>query len=70
MQRADNVRVPDGIDYRVIPGLSNEVIEKLEQVRPRSVGQASRISGVTPAAVAILMTHIGIAQRRPHGPRP
>jgi len=64
MQRADNVRVPDGIDYRGIPGLSNEVVEKLEQIRPRSVGQASRISGVTPAAIAILLTHIGLAERR------
>jgi tRNA uridine 5-carboxymethylaminomethyl modification enzyme len=64
LQTADNVRVPDEIDYRGIPGLSNEVIEKLELVRPRSVGQASRISGVTPAAVAILITHLGIAQRR------
>jgi tRNA uridine 5-carboxymethylaminomethyl modification enzyme len=64
LARADNVRVPDGLDYRGIPGLSHEVIEKLEQVRPRSVGQASRISGVTPAAIAILMTHIGIALRR------
>jgi tRNA uridine 5-carboxymethylaminomethyl modification enzyme len=64
LAKADNVKVPDGIDYRAIPGLSNEVVEKLEQVRPRSVGQASRISGVTPAAIAILMTHIGIAQRR------
>ncbi|NVB81977.1 MAG: tRNA uridine-5-carboxymethylaminomethyl(34) synthesis enzyme MnmG, partial [Kofleriaceae bacterium] len=63
LQRADAVRVPDEIDYRGIPGLSNEVIEKLEKIRPRSVGQASRISGVTPAAVAILLTHIGIAQR-------
>ena len=64
LAKADNVRVPDGIAYRDIPGLSNEVIEKLEQIRPRSVGQASRISGVTPAAVAILMTHIGLAHRR------
>jgi tRNA uridine 5-carboxymethylaminomethyl modification enzyme len=65
LAKADNVRVPDGIDYRIIPGLSNEVIEKLEQIRPRSVGQASRISGVTPSAVSILIAHIGIAQRRP-----
>ncbi len=64
LAKADSVRVPDGIDYRGIPGLSHEVIEKLEQIRPRSVGQASRISGVTPAAVAILITHIGIVQRR------
>jgi tRNA uridine 5-carboxymethylaminomethyl modification enzyme len=62
--RADAVRVPDELDYRAIPGLSREVVEKLEAVRPRSVGQASRISGVTPAAVAILMTHIGLHQRR------
>jgi tRNA uridine 5-carboxymethylaminomethyl modification enzyme len=64
LQRADGVRVPDDIVYRAIPGLSNEVVEKLEQVRPRSVGQASRISGVTPAAVAILLTHIGLFERR------
>ena len=64
LARADHVRVPEGLDYRSIPGLSNEVVEKLEAIRPRSVGQASRISGVTPAAIAILMTHIGILQRR------
>jgi tRNA uridine 5-carboxymethylaminomethyl modification enzyme len=62
--RADGVLVPAAIDYREIPGLSNEAIEKLEAIRPRSVGQASRISGVTPAAVAILLTHIGLVERR------
>ncbi len=62
--RADAVRVPDEIDYRGIPGLSNEVVEKLDAIRPRSIGQASRISGVTPAAVAILLTHIGLVERR------
>ncbi len=62
--RADAVLVPSELDYRGIPGLSHEVIEKLELVRPRSVGQASRISGVTPAAVAILLTHIGLSARR------
>ncbi|HEY5926686.1 MAG TPA: tRNA uridine-5-carboxymethylaminomethyl(34) synthesis enzyme MnmG [Kofleriaceae bacterium] len=64
LAKADNVKVPDGIVYKDIPGLSNEVVEKLEAIRPRSVGQASRISGVTPAAVAILMTHIGLVHRR------
>jgi tRNA uridine 5-carboxymethylaminomethyl modification enzyme len=62
--RADAVLVPGELDYRAIPGLSYEVIEKLEAIRPRSVGQASRISGVTPAAVAILLTHIGLSARR------
>ena len=64
MQRADSVRVPDDIDFAVISGLSREVVEKLEAIRPRSVGQASRISGVTPAAIAILITHIGMYERR------
>jgi tRNA uridine 5-carboxymethylaminomethyl modification enzyme len=64
MARADGVLVPSAIDFRGIPGLSNEVVEKLEAVRPRSVGQASRISGVTPAAIAILLTHIGLVERR------
>ena len=64
LARADGVLVPTALDYRGIPGLSNEVVEKLEAVRPRSVGQASRISGVTPAAIAILLTHIGLVERR------
>ncbi|HUS31129.1 MAG TPA: FAD-dependent oxidoreductase, partial [Kofleriaceae bacterium] len=64
LEKADNVRLPDELDYRVIGGLSREVIEKLEAVRPRSLGQASRISGVTPAAVAILMTHLSLQRRQ------
>jgi len=64
MARADAVRMPVDLDFRAIPGLSNEVVEKLEAIRPRSVGQASRISGVTPAAIAILLTYIGVAERR------
>jgi tRNA uridine 5-carboxymethylaminomethyl modification enzyme len=64
LSRAEGVRLPDELAYRDIPGLSNEVIEKLEAIRPRSVGQASRISGVTPAAIAILLTHIGLVERR------
>jgi tRNA uridine 5-carboxymethylaminomethyl modification enzyme len=64
LARADGVLIPTTIDFRDIPGLSNEVVEKLDAIRPRSVGQASRISGVTPAAVAILLTHIGLVERR------
>ncbi len=47
--------LPDSLDYDRIPGLSREVCEKLGRFRPRSLGQASRISGVTPAAVSILL---------------
>ena len=64
LERSDAVAVPADIDYRVIGGLSHEVIEKLEAIRPRSVGQASRISGMTPAAMSILLTHIGLTKRR------
>lgn len=64
LERAEGVSVPEDLDYRAIGGLSREVIEKLETVKPRSVGQASRISGMTPAAMSILLTHISMAKRR------
>ncbi len=47
-------RIPGDMDYLAIPGLRNEVREKLQLQRPRTLGQAGRIPGVTPAAVAIL----------------
>lgn len=53
----DEVRIPEGMMF-ALPGLSREVVEKLGRVRPASLGQASRIPGVTPAAVAILRMHI------------
>jgi tRNA uridine 5-carboxymethylaminomethyl modification enzyme len=46
--------IPESLDYRVVPGLSTEVRERLHAVRPRSLGQASRVPGVTPAAISIL----------------
>jgi tRNA uridine 5-carboxymethylaminomethyl modification enzyme len=56
LARLEAVHLPDDLDYRALGALSNEVREKLHVARPRSIGQASRISGVTPAAVSILMT--------------
>ena len=50
----DRVRIPTGFDYAGRPSLSNEAIELLEAVRPRTLGQASRIAGVTPAAVQVI----------------
>ena len=47
--------LPDDMDYDAITGLGSEVKQKLNQVRPISLGQASRISGVTPAAISLLM---------------
>jgi tRNA uridine 5-carboxymethylaminomethyl modification enzyme len=46
--------IPDALDYATVPGLSTEMRERLAAVRPRSLGQASRIPGVTPAALSIL----------------
>ena len=50
--------IPADFDYDGVPGLSGEIREKLQQVRPRSLGQAARISGVTPAALAVLMVYL------------
>jgi tRNA uridine 5-carboxymethylaminomethyl modification enzyme len=50
--------IPPDFDYDQVPGLSLEIREKLNQVRPRSLGQAARVSGVTPAALAILMVYL------------
>lgn len=50
----ENKRIPQDLDYASIPGLSREVVEKLQSIRPVSLGQASRISGITPAAISIL----------------
>jgi len=61
----DRQTIPSDLDYRSLAGLSREVIEKLERVRPISLGQASRISGVTPAAVSILMIHLKKGRHRP-----
>jgi len=57
-KKLEKTRIPAGIDYTTLSGLSNEVVEKLTKVQPLSLGQASRISGVTPAAVSILQVHL------------
>ncbi len=64
LRRHDETVLPENMDYRAVRGLSNEVREKLEQVRPRNLGQASRISGVTPAALSLLLVHIKKGQAR------
>jgi len=57
-QRMEHVRLPNDIDYSLISGLSREVCEKLSRVRPRSLGQAARIAGITPAAIALLSFYL------------
>lgn len=57
-KKIERIKIPEGMDFAACRGLSREIVEKLEKFRPISLGQAARISGVTPAAVSILMVHI------------
>jgi tRNA uridine 5-carboxymethylaminomethyl modification enzyme len=56
--RMENTHIPPALDYHAIPGLSREVRDRLSALRPLSLGQASRIAGVTPAAVSLLSIHL------------
>ncbi len=56
--RNENTLLPVTLDYRQVNGLSNEVIAKLNDHKPTSIGQASRISGITPAAISILLIYL------------
>jgi len=56
--RYDHLRMPEIIDYTGVPGLSNEVSEKLKKQRPETLGQASRIPGMTPAAISLLLVYL------------
>lgn len=60
-KRIEKVTIPDTLDFSVVPGLSNEVIEKFNLIKPTTLGQASRISGVTPVALLALYRHLKAA---------
>ncbi|MGE4013587.1 MAG: FAD-dependent oxidoreductase, partial [Alphaproteobacteria bacterium] len=66
-RKDEGLALPMDLDYRSIDGLSNEVRTKLETVRPASLGQAARISGVTPAAIGLLLRHV---KRQSGHPKP
>jgi len=57
-KRDENLLIPDNIDYDQFSGLSNEVKAKFKEIRPKTMGQALRIDGITPAAVYILLSHV------------
>ncbi len=64
MKRSESRRIPEWFEYGKVSGLSREVVEKLTKVRPLTLGQASRIPGITPAAVSLVNCFIEIFQRR------
>ena len=57
-KRDENLKIPDNLDYDQFSGLSNEVKSKFKEIRPKTLGQALRIDGITPAAVYILLSHV------------
>jgi len=63
LTKAANRVIPTEIVYSQIPGLSNEMVERLNRVRPQTLGQAMRIPGITPAAVSLLTIHVELASR-------
>jgi len=63
-RRDESLALPDNLDYAALPGLSNEVRQKLQSARPRTIGQAGRIDGITPAALTLLLAHIKRDARR------
>jgi tRNA uridine 5-carboxymethylaminomethyl modification enzyme len=67
LQDQENRKIPKDIDYKMIPGLSNELIGKLSSIRPTTFGQASRIDGMTPAALMVLSIWITKTSNVPRG---
>jgi tRNA uridine 5-carboxymethylaminomethyl modification enzyme len=64
LKKSEQHAIPEWFDYKSVSGLSREMQEKLTKIRPRTIGQASRIPGVTPAAVSLVNVYIEIQSRR------
>jgi tRNA uridine 5-carboxymethylaminomethyl modification enzyme len=65
LRKAESKRIPADLDYSKMPGLSREIVEKLSRIRPQSIGQASRIPGITPASLSILLFHLEMRRNHP-----
>ena len=65
-KKQNNKKIPSSIKYKKIPGLSNEVIEKLNTVKPATVGQATQIEGITPAAINLILIQIKKKELQKH----
>ena len=57
-QRNEQTKLPEDFDYAAVKGLSSEVKQKLENIKPTTIGHASRISGITPAAISLLLVYL------------
>ncbi len=67
MRKMDRLKIPEGLNFREIPGLTREAVEKLEGFRPKSVGQAKRIPGLTPAAIVNMCLFLKARARKKSG---
>ncbi len=67
LKKLDEKKIPSDIDYKILPGISKEILCKLEEVRPDNLGQASRIQGMTPAALSLIMIAIEKIRRSKAG---
>ncbi len=63
-RRDESLELPEALDYSHVPGLSHEVKQKLQSIRPHTIGQASRIDGITPAALTLLAARVRRKHRR------
>ena len=63
LRKAESKRLPPDLDYTAMPGLSREIVEKLNRIRPQSIAQASRIPGITPASISILLFHLEMRRK-------
>jgi tRNA uridine 5-carboxymethylaminomethyl modification enzyme len=61
-RRDESLNLPDELDYSAVCGLSAEAVQKLAAIRPATLGQASRIDGVTPAALTLVLAHVKSAR--------
>ncbi len=69
IRKMDRTRIPEGVNFQDVPGLTREVVEKLTKARPRTVGQAKKISGMTPAAVVSLGLYLKVRRKTQKGGR-
>jgi tRNA uridine 5-carboxymethylaminomethyl modification enzyme len=68
MRRDEQRAIPAGFPFGKVPGLSREVVQRLSQVNPETLGQAARVPGVTPAAIAVLAAYLGRLTPEPRRP--